>query len=57
MVIGLVSDFLYECESRGIFGLFIHQAGMFGVKFLSLFLGLIFADSKSGKILTPNDLI
>ena len=57
MVIGLVSDFLYECESRGIFGLFILQAGMLGVKFLSLFLGLIFADSKSGKILTPNDLI
>ena len=30
---------------------------MFGVKFISIFLGLIFADSKIGKILTPNDLI
>ena len=30
---------------------------MFGVKFISIFLGLIIADSKSGKILTPNDLI
>ena len=30
---------------------------MFGVNFISIFFGLIFADSKSGKILTPNDLI
>ena len=35
MIIGLVSDFLPECKSKRIFGLFIHQAGMFGVKFLS----------------------
>ena len=32
---------------------------MFGVKFISIFLGLIlnFADSKSGKVLTPNGLM
>ena len=29
---------------------------MFGAKYLYIFLGLIFTDSKSGKILTPNDL-
>ena len=56
-MIGLVSDFLPECKSKRIFGLFIHQAGIFGVKFISIFLGIIFADSKSGKILTPNDSI
>ena len=56
MIIGLVSDFLPECKSR-IFGLFINQAGIFGVKSLSILFGLIFADFKSGKILAPNGLI
>ena len=32
MIIGLVSDFLPECKSKRIFGLFKHQAGTFGVK-------------------------
>ena len=36
---------------------FIHQAEIFGVKCFSIFCGLILADSKSGEILMPNDLI
>ena len=35
----------------------MHQAGIFGVKCFSIFCGLILADSKSGEILMPNDLI
>ena len=31
MIIGLVSDFLPECQSKISFGLFIHHAGTFGV--------------------------
>ena len=57
MIIGLVSDFLPECKSKIRFGLFIHHAGTFGVKVLSMFLKLIFADSRTGKVLTPKDLI
>ena len=57
MIIGLVSDFLPECKSKIRFGLFIHNAGTFGVKVLSMFLKLIFADSRTGKVLTPKDLI
>ena len=33
------------------------NAGIFGVKYFSIFCGLILADSKSGEILMPNDLI
>ena len=53
MIIGLVSDFLLECKSKRSFGLFIHQAGTFGVKVFSMLLKLMFADSRTGKILTP----
>ena len=38
------------------FGLFIHQAGTFGVNVLSV-IKLMFADSGTGKFLTPKDLI
>ena len=55
MIIGLVSDFLPECKSKISFGLFIHHAGTFGVKVLSMFLKLMFADSRTGKVLTPKD--
>ena len=48
---GFASDFFTECKSKCISGGFIHQAGIFGVKCL------ILADSKSGEILMPNDLI
>ena len=54
---GFVSDFSPECKSKSISGGFIHQGGIFGEKCFSLFYGLIFADSKSGEILMPNDLI
>ena len=57
MIIGLVSDFLPECKSKISFGLFIHHAGTFGVKVLSMFLKFMFADSRTGKVLTPKDLI
>ena len=57
MIIGLVSDFLPECKSKISFGLFIHHAGIFGVKVLSMFLKFMFADSRTGKVLTPKDLI
>ena len=40
MIIGLVSDFLPECKSKRSFGLFIHQAGTFGAKVLSMVLKL-----------------
>ena len=46
-----------ECKSKSISDGFIHQAGIFGVKCFSIFCGLILADSKSGEILMPNDLI
>ena len=52
MIIGLVSDFLPECKLKRSFGLFKHQAGTFGVNLLSMF-----ADSRTGKVLTPKDLI
>ena len=54
---GFDSDFFLECKSKSISGGFIHQAGIFGVKCFSIFCGLILADSKSGEILIPNDLI
>ena len=54
---GFDSDFFLECKSKSISGGFIHQAGIFGVKCFSIFCGLILADSKSGEILMPNDLI
>ena len=57
MIIGLVSDFLPEFKSKRSFGLFIHQAGTFGVKVLSMLFKLMFADSRTGKIQTPKDLI
>ena len=57
MIIGLVSDFLPECKSKRNFGLFIHQAGTFGVEVLSMFLKLMSADSRTGKILIPKDLL
>ena len=47
MIIGLVSDFLPECKSKISFGLFIHHAGIFGVKVLSMFLKFMFADSRT----------
>ena len=57
MIIGLISDFLPECKSKRSFGLFKHQAGTFGVKVLSMFLKFMFANSRTGKVLTPKDLI
>ena len=57
MRIGLVSDFVLECKSKRSFGLFIHQAGTFVVKVLSMLLKLMFAHSRTGKILTPKYLI
>ena len=57
MIIGLVSDFLPECKSKISFGLFIHHTGTFGIKVLSMFLKFMFADSRTGKVLTPKDLI
>ena len=57
MIIGHVSDFLPECKSKRSFGLFIHHAGTFGVKVLSMFLKFMFADSRTGKVLTPKDLM
>ena len=54
---GFDSDFFPECKSKKNSGCFIHQAGIFGVKCLSTFCGLILADSNSGEILMPNDLI
>ena len=54
---GFDSDFFPECKSKSISGVFIHQAGIFGVKCFSIFCGLILADSKRGEILMPNDLI
>ena len=56
MIVGLVSDFLPECKSKISFGLFIHQAGTFGVKVLSILLKFMFADSRTSKLLTPLDL-
>ena len=56
MIVGLVSDFLPECKSKISFGLFIHQAGTFGVKVLSILLKFMFADSRTSKVLTPLDL-
>ena len=54
----LVSDFLPEfCKSKRSFGLFIHQAGTFGVNVLPMLSKLMFADSRTGKILTPKYLI
>ena len=56
-----MSDFLPECKSKRSFGLFIpvHQAGTFGVKVLSMFFfylfKFMFADSRTGKVLTPKD--
>ena len=49
------SDFLPECKSKISFGLFIHHAGTFGVKVLSMFLKFMFADSRTGKVLTLKD--
>ena len=43
--------------SKRSFGLFVHQAGTCGVNILSILLKLTFADSRTGKILTPKDLI
>ena len=54
---GFVSDVFAECKSKRISGGFIHQAGIFGVKCFSIFYDLILADSKSGEILMPNNLI
>ena len=53
----LIQIFFPECKSKSMSGCFTHQAGIFGVKCLSIFCGLILADSKSGEILMPNDLI
>ena len=55
MIIGHVSDFLPECKSKRIVGLFIHHAGTFGTEFVSILLELMLAESKSGSILTPKD--
>ena len=33
MIFGLVSDFLPECKSKRIFGLFLQHAGTFGADF------------------------
>ena len=38
MIIGLDSDFLPECKSKRIFGLFLQHAGTFGAVFLSILL-------------------
>ena len=46
-----------QSKSKIISGGFIHQAGIFGEKCFSIFCRLILADSKSGEILMPNDLI
>ena len=54
---GFDLDFFPECISKSISGCFIHQAGIFGVKCFFDILYLILADSKSGEILMPNDLI
>ena len=50
-------DYYMPGGIKSISGGFIHQAGIFGVKCFSIFCGLILADSKSGEILMPNDLI
>ena len=47
--------FSQSAIQNSIPGLSEHQAGMFGVKCLSIFCGLMFADSKSGETLMPND--
>ena len=57
MISGLISDFFPECKSKRSFGLIIHQAGTCGAKVLSMFLKFMFADSRTGKVLTPKDLI
>ena len=54
---GFDSDFFPECKSKSMSGCFTHQAGIFGVKCLSISCGSILADSKSGEILMPNGLI
>ena len=54
---GFDSDFFPEYKSKSMSSCFIPQAGIFGVKCFSMFCGLILADSKSGEILMPNDLI
>ena len=44
MITGLVSYFLPKfCKSKIRYGLFIHQAGTFGVNVLSMLLELMFA--------------
>ena len=54
---GFDSDCYPVCKSKSISGCFTHQAGIFGVNLFSTFCGLMLADSKSGEILMPNDLI
>ena len=54
---GFDSDCFPECKSKSISGCFTHHAGIFGVNIFLKFCGLILADSKSGEILMPNDLI
>ena len=57
MIIGLVSDFCLIVNQRKYL-VYLHvYTRLFDVKVVSIFLGFIFADSKSGKILPPNDLI
>ena len=55
----LIQIFFPECKSKSISDLFycFIQAGIYGVKYFSTFCGLILADSKSGEILMPNNLI
>ena len=54
---GFDLEFFPECKSKSISGCFTHQAGIFGVNCFLTFCVLILADSKSGEILMPNDLI
>ena len=47
--------FFQIVNKKRILGLLKHQTEVFGVKFISKFCGLIFADSISGETLKPND--
>ena len=54
---GFDSDFSRNVNQKVFSGGFIHQAGIFGITCFSIFCGLILADSKSGEILMPKNLI
>ena len=51
------SDFLLLCKSKRKVGLVMHQDGISEKECFWMFLVLILADSKSGAIRRPKDLI